>query len=92
MMVLWMSPSWPLRGCHAADIAIGGSSILSSLYALVELQKGKDEAMALRNKPSKQQPAAAAAAAAAGEEAGAAPAAAGQQLSKLEWYQDLMYW
>jgi hypothetical protein len=84
MITLWMSPSWPLRGCHAVDIAMGGSSILSSLYALVELSKRKEEAMVLRNKPS-QKPATAAA---IQEES----AATGQPLSKQEWYQDLMYW
>jgi len=103
-MVLWMSPSWPLRDCHAADIAMGGSSILTSLYALVEVQKNKDEAMAQRNKqPSRQpsrQPAEAAAGAAAADPAaaattaqqGEAPAPAAQQLSQQAWYQDLMYW
>jgi hypothetical protein len=100
MMVLWMSPSWPLRDFHAADIAMGGSSILTSLYALVELQKSKDEAMALRNKQPSRQPAAAAAGAAAADpsaqattaQQGEAPAPAAQQLSQQAWYQDLMYW
>ena len=82
LTTLWMSPYWPLRDCHAADIVLGATSIATCLYTLHRLPGHKAEALALRNKRNQRDAATTT----------PAPAAGARDLSQQQWYQDMMYW